>query len=277
MINIEFSRICQQFLAIIFKNCQILAVKAPERIRRIEDLLGQHEFLDLATLARDLNASESTIRRDLDQLAAKGVLTRTHGGAMAVEHKTDELNFVVRDTRQADEKDVIGRATAAFVENGMSVIIDGGTTTYHVAKHLGGKRIQIITNSLPVADQFSNSSVAEIIMCGGFIFPRIGVLLGPLAEEMFSKIHADVAIMSAGGITAEGITNSNNLIVAVQQKMMAAASRVILCLDHTKFNRRAISFAAPLEKIHTVVTDKGTPRDQIAMLQKHRIEVIVAR
>jgi len=252
-------------------------VKAPERFRRIQDLLGQHEFLDLATLAHDLKASESTIRRDLDQLAAKGALKRTHGGAMAVEHKTDELNFVVRDTRQADEKDLIGRATAALVENGMSVIIDGGTTTYHVAKHLGGKRIQVITNSLPVANQFSNSSMVETIMCGGFIFPRIGVLLGPLAEESFSKLHADVAIMSAGGITSEGITNSNNLIVAVQQKMMAAASRVILCLDHTKFGRHALSFAAPLEKIHTVITDKDTPRDQIAMLQKQRIEVIVAR
>lgn len=277
MINNDFSIICQQLLANIFDKCQIYSVKAPERFRRIAELLGQHEFLDLATLTRDLQASESTIRRDLDQLAAKGVLTRTHGGAMAVEHKTDELNFVVRDTRQAEEKDMIGRAAAALVENGMSVIIDGGTTTYHVAKYLGNKRIQIITNSLPVANQFSNSSMVETIMCGGFIFPRIGVLLGPMAEETFSKLHADVAIMSAGGLTAEGITNSNNLIVAVQQKMMTAASRVVLCLDHTKFGRRALSFAAPLDKIHTVITDKGTSRDQIAMLQKLRVEVIVAR
>lgn len=277
MINNDFSRICQQLLAIIFAKCQICSVKAPERFRRIAELLGQHEFLDLATLTRDLQASESTIRRDLDQLAAKGILTRTHGGAMAVEHKTDELNFVVRDTRQAEEKDMIGRAAAALVENGMSVLIDGGTTTYHVAKHLGNKRIQIITNSLPVANLFSNSSMVETIMCGGFIFPRIGVLLGPLAEETLSKLHADVAIMSAGGLTTEGITNSNNLIVAVQQKMMTAASRVVLCLDHTKFGRRALSFAAPLDKIHTVITDKDTPRDQIAMLQKQRIEVIVAR
>jgi DeoR/GlpR family transcriptional regulator of sugar metabolism len=265
------------FLANIFEPCQIQGVKSPERLRRIEELLGQHEFLDLATLTRDLKASESTIRRDLDQLAAKGILTRTHGGAMASEHKTDELNFVVRDTRQADEKDAIGRAAAALIEGGMTVIIDGGTTTFHVAKHLSGKRLQIITNSLPVANVFSNSSVAETIVSGGFIFPRLGVLLGPSAEETFSKMHADVAIMSAGGLTAEGITNSNNLIVAVQQKMMTAASRVILCLDHTKFGRRALSFAAPLEKIHTVITDKDTPRDQIAMLQKQRIEVIVAR
>jgi len=203
-------------------------VKAPERLRRIEDLLGQHDFVDLATLARDLKASESTVRRDLDQLAAKGLLKRTHGGAMAIEYKSDELNFVARDTRQADEKELIARTAAGLVQDGMSVIIDGGTTTYHVAKQLSGKRIQVITNSLPVASLFGNSSAIETIVCGGFIFPRLGVLLGPLAEETLSKVHADIAIMSAGGLTDEGITNSNNLIVAIQQRMMAAAARVVL-------------------------------------------------
>ena len=252
-------------------------MKAPERFRRIEELLGQHDFVDLATLARDLQASESTVRRDLDQLAAKGLLKRTHGGAMAIEHKTDELNFVARDTRQADEKELIARTAAGLVQDGMSVIIDGGTTTYHVAKQLTSKRIQVITNSLPVANLFSNSSTIETIVCGGFIFPRLGVLLGPLAEEIFSKVHADIAIMSAGGLTDEGITNSNNLIVAIQQKMMVAASRVLLCLDHTKFGRRALSFCAPLEKIHTLVTDKSAPRDQIALLEKRGVEVLVAR
>ncbi|MBI5395453.1 MAG: DeoR/GlpR transcriptional regulator [Verrucomicrobia bacterium] len=252
-------------------------MKAPERQRRIEALLGQHEFADLATLARELQASESTVRRDLDQLAAKGVLKRTHGGAMTVEHKTEELNFLVRDTRQADEKDLIGRAAAALVQDGMAVIVDGGTTTYHVAKHLGGKRIQVVTNSLPAANLFINSSSVETIVTGGFIYPRLGVLLGPVAEECLSTVHADIAIMSCGGVTPEGFTNSNNLIVAVQLKMMAVASRVVLCIDHTKFGRRALSPFAPLEKVHTVITDKATSRSQIAMLQKHGVEVIVAK
>lgn len=252
-------------------------MKSPARLRRIGELLGQHEFVDLATLARELDASESTVRRDLDQLEAKGVLKRTHGGAMAVEHQTEEYNFLVRDTRQADEKDLIGRVAAGLVHDGMAVIIDGGTTTYHVAKHLGGKRVQVITNSLPVANLFSNSSMVETIVTGGFIYPRLGVLLGPVAEESLAKIHADVAIMSAGGITADGITNSNNLIVAVQNKMMAAASRVVLCIDHSKFGRRALSFCSSLDKIHTVVTDNTTSRTQLMLLKKSGIEVLVAR
>lgn len=252
-------------------------MKAPERLRRIEGLIGQHEFLDLAALARELNASESTVRRDLDQLDAKGVLKRTHGGAMAVEHKAVEPSFLMRDTRQPGEKDLIGRAAAALVQDGMAIIIDGGTTAYHVVKHLGGKRIQVITNSLPVANLLSNSSNFETIITGGFIYPRLGMLLGPLAEESLAKVHVDIAFMSGGGITAEGVTNSNNLIVAAQLKMMAAASRVVFCLDHTKFGRHALSFCAPLDEVHTVITDKATPRSQVAMLQKHGIEVIVAK
>jgi DeoR/GlpR family transcriptional regulator of sugar metabolism len=252
-------------------------VKAPERLRRIQDLIGQQEFVDLATLARELKASESTVRRDLDQLAAKGVLKRTHGGAMAVEHKVEESSFLARGTRQAGEKELIGRAAAALAQDGMAVIIDGGTTTFHAARHLAGKRIQVITNSLPVANLFSNSSLAETIVTGGFIYPRLGMLLGPVTEESLSRTHADLAIMSAGGITADGFTNSNDLIVAAQLKMIAAADRVVLCLDHTKFGRRAMSFCAPLNKLDTVITDAATPRSQLTMLQKAGIEVIVAK
>jgi len=196
---------------------------------------------------------------------------------MVVEHRTEELNFLVRDTQQADEKDQIGRAAAALVRDGMAVIVDGGTTTYHVAKHLGGKRIQVITNSLPVANLFINSSSVETIVTGGFIYPRLGVLLGPVAEESLAKVHADLAIMSCGGVTPDGFTNSNNLIVAVQLKMMAVASRAVLCIDHTKFGRRALSPFAPLAKAHTVITDPATSRSHLAMLRKHGVEVIVAR
>ncbi len=103
------------------------------------------------------------------------------------------------------------------------------------------------------------------------------MLLGPVTEGSLSKTNADLAIMSSGGITAEGFTNSNELIVAAQLKMMAAADRVVLCLDHTKFGRRAMSFCAPLNKLDTVIADAATPRSRVAMLQKQGGEVIVAK
>lgn len=108
------------------------------------------------------------------------------------------------------------------------------------------------------------------------IYPRIGVLVGPLAVEAFSRMHADVAIMSSGGITLEGVTNSHALLIDIQRAMIAAAGRVILCLDHTKFGRRSVSFLCPLADIDTVVTDAGAPAGLVSELRERGLEVVVA-
>jgi DeoR/GlpR family transcriptional regulator of sugar metabolism len=108
------------------------------------------------------------------------------------------------------------------------------------------------------------------------IYPRLGVLVGPLAVEAFSKIHADVAIMSAGGITTEGVTNSHGLLIEIQRAMIHAAQRVIFCIDHTKFGRKSISPMCDLEVIDTIVTDSDAPGDLVAALRARDIEVVVA-
>jgi DeoR/GlpR family transcriptional regulator of sugar metabolism len=109
------------------------------------------------------------------------------------------------------------------------------------------------------------------------IYPRIGVLVGPLAVEAFSRMHADVAIMGSGGITLEGVTNSHGLLIEIQRAMIAAVGKVILCLDHTKFGRKAVSFLCPLEDIDVVVTDAEAPADLLEALRGRGIEVVVAR
>ena len=121
------------------------------------------------------------------------------------------------------------------------MIIDSGTTAYHVAKHLGGKASHVITNSLPVANHFGSDNSVEVLVTGGVIYPRLGVLVGPLAVESLSGMHADVAVMSAGGITLDGITNSHALLIDIQRAMLKSAQRIIFCLDHTKFSRRSVS------------------------------------
>jgi DeoR/GlpR family transcriptional regulator of sugar metabolism len=116
----------------------------------------------------------------------------------------------------------------------------------------------------------------ELVLSGGVIYPRLGVLVGPLAVEAFSKIHADVAVMSSGGITMDGITNSHGLLIDIQLAMMRAAAKVIFCLDHTKFGRRSVSPLCDLTKVHTIVTDSGAPLDLISQLRSKGIEVVVA-
>jgi DeoR family transcriptional regulator, fructose operon transcriptional repressor len=156
------------------------------------------------------------------------------------------------------------------------VIIDAGTTIYHVARYLEGKTPQIITNSLPVANLFASANRLEVVVSGGVIYPRLGVLVGPLAVEAFSKIHADVAIMSAGRYYAGGVTNSHGLLIDIQRMMLEGAQRVIFCLDHTKFGRRSVTHLCDLQPLDVVVTDAGAPLDLVADLRERNIEVIIA-
>ncbi len=250
---------------------------AAERKHRLETYLQEVEFASLEDLAKHVEASVSTVRRDLTVLEVAGGLKRTHGGARVVAPKTDEFIFSARDTHQLSEKEAIGKACAELIRPNQSVIIDAGTTAYHVARHLEGKSPQIVTNSLPVANLFAAAGRVELLLSGGVIYPRLGVLVGPLAVEAFSKIHADVAVMSAGGITLEGLTNSHGLLIDIQLAMIRAAAKVIMCLDHTKFGRRSVTPLCDLEPIDTIVTDSAAPAELVEQLRTKGIEVIVAQ
>lgn len=251
-------------------------MQSEERQKRIEEYLLKAEFASLDELSEKVDASVSTVRRDLGVLEEKGSVRRTHGGARVINPKSDEFMFSARETHQLAEKEAMGRACAALIQNNQTVILDAGTTVYHVAKHLELKSPQIITNSLPIANLFSGANKAEVVVTGGVIYPRLGVLVGPLAVEAFGKIRADVAVMSAGGISLDGVSNSHGLLIDIQKAMIHAARKIIFCLDHTKLGRQSISFLCPLETIDTIVTDHGAPAELVQELRKQKIEVIVA-
>jgi len=250
---------------------------AEERRHRIEAHLQSVEFASLEELSQHVGVSISTVRRDLTTLEAGGSLKRTHGGARILNPKTDEYIFSARDTHQLGEKEAIGKACAALIQPNQSVIIDAGTTCYHVARHLEDKPLQIVTNSLPVANLFAAASRVELVSSGGVIYPRLGVLVGPLAVETFSKkIHADVAVMGGGGITLDGITNSHGLLIDIQLAMIRAVHKVIFCLDHTKFGRQSVLQLCGLDNVDIVVTDSQAPLDLVEQLRVKGIEVVVA-
>jgi DeoR/GlpR family transcriptional regulator of sugar metabolism len=249
---------------------------ADERKHRIEAYLQRVEFASLEELSQHVEASISTVRRDLSVLEAGGSLRRTHGGARIVAPKTDEFAFSARDSHQLAEKEAIGQACAALLGVNQSVILDAGTTIFHVARHLEEKAPQIVTNSLPVANLFASANRVEVILAGGVIYPRLGVLVGPMTVEAFSKMRADVAIMSAGGITLEGITNSHALLIDIQRAMLKTAQKVIFCLDHTKFGRQSVSPLCGLDQVDAVVTDSQAPAELVAGLRERGLEVVVA-
>ncbi|HIG28262.1 MAG TPA: DeoR/GlpR transcriptional regulator [Verrucomicrobiales bacterium] len=253
-------------------------MQAEERQNRISDYLNKVEYASLEELAKHVDVSVSTVRRDLDLLEAGGTVRRTHGGARITEPDSDEFIFSHRDTHQLEEKEAMGRLCSEIVEPGQSIIMDAGTTVFHAARHLDvHKKPQIITNSLPIANHFASSNLVEVVVSGGVVYPRLGVLVGPAAVRAMEEMHADIAIMSAAGITSEGITNSHGLLIDIQHAMIRAAGKVVFCIDHTKFNRKSLNRLCGLDEVHTLITDAQAPAKLIAQIKQAGVNVQVAK
>jgi DeoR/GlpR family transcriptional regulator of sugar metabolism len=251
-------------------------MKAAGRQLRIREMLAQREYLDLAALCRDLEASESSVRRDLVALENEGVLKRVYGGAMAVETRGHDLDFDFQSARMAEEKKRIGALAAGLIEDGQTVILDGGSTVAAVARALHNHSLHVVTNSLAIADIFQRSREIEVTLTGGYLYPRLRVMLGPLCEQMLGGVSADVLVMGVGGVTAAGFGNNNALVVNHQRKMIEAARLVILVADHTKFGRGAMIPVAPLDVADTVVSDAALAPEYLELLRSVGAQVLLA-
>lgn len=239
---------------------------AETRRRHLLELVQRHGFATLEELVKALGVSESTIRRDLEALDQAGEVQRTHGGAVCVGEVRAMPAFDDRATDMASEKRAIGQVTAALVADGETVLLDGGTTTLEVARALAGRPIQVVTNSLPIANLLAASKETDLILIGGYVYPRTGVALGPLSVATMQGIRVRRAVMGAGGIVADGVFNSNSLLVESERQMMRCAQEVLVVADHSKFGRLALTRLCGLDEIQGLVVDSGLSDEHRAML-----------
>src|SRR5215216_5334140 len=190
-----------------------------ERQARLKDLLARKGMSDLDSLSSELRVSQSTIRRDVELLEKSGLVRRTHGGVVWVgdDERSAGSNgarpyaFDQRMDYQAGAKRHIARAAATLVRPGQTVLVDGGTTTFYLAQQLLGQPLQLVTNSLPIANLFLNDDHVELILTGGLMYPRYGVLLGPTAEHTLSTIHTKTLFLSVAGVHNGAMYNQNLL------------------------------------------------------------------
>lgn len=247
-----------------------------ERRQKVLELVNERGFVALADLARTLNTSESTIRRDLDYWDQHGLIKRTHGGAMFRDDAQGMPALEERTSREIEEKKQIAQTAAGRIQNGESVLIDGGTTTLELARLLVGRPLQIVTNSLPIANLFASSRETDLVILGGYVYPRTGVALGPLTIRMLEDIHVHQAIMGVGGITADGLFNSNGLLVETERAMMRSADELVVLADHTKIGKKALAFLCALAEVDTLIVDRAINAKQRAILETSAVRLIVA-
>jgi DeoR family fructose operon transcriptional repressor len=252
-------------------------MKAAERQLRIRQMFESRDFVDSESLCRELDASESSVRRDLDILEQEGLLRRVYGGAVSVQSPLNRaFDYAAESVRLSDEKGRIAKLTAGLIEDGQTVILDGGSTVAAVARELASKSLHIVTNSLPIAEGLESLRNIELTLTGGYLDPRLRVMLGPFCEQMLSAIRADAVIMGIGGVTETGFTNNNTLVVGSEQKMIEVAGRLIIVADHTKFGRGGMIPVAPLTAAHIVVSDTGLAPEHVAILRDNGVEVLLA-
>jgi len=249
---------------------------AETRRQRLLELVTRQGYATLDVLCRVLGVSESTIRRDLEVLDLAGSIKRTHGGAVYTGEVRSMPAFDERTGTAAMEKRAIGLAAAALLEDGDTVLLDGGTTTLEVARALVGRRVQVVTNSLPIAQLLASSQQTDLILIGGYVYPRTGVALGPLAVATMQTIRVRTAILGAGGIVPEGIYNSNSLLVETERQMMLCGQEIMIVADHTKFGRLALARLCGLDEVDQVVVDSGLSDENRAMVEHAGVSIHVA-
>jgi DeoR/GlpR family transcriptional regulator of sugar metabolism len=249
---------------------------AEERRSRLLEMVRQRGFASLPDLAGELAVSESTVRRDLDFLEKSGEAKKTYGGVFYTGPSPKLPHFDMRQAAHWEEKRLIGRRAAELIEDGDAILLDGGSTTYELAQCLLGRPLQVVTNSLPVANLFASSDAADLVIIGGDIHPRTGVMLGPYANEMLSKINVRRAVISVAGINERGYYNSGRLLVETERAMMQAADEVIVVADSTKFGHSSVAHLCDLGAVQTHVVDHKISEDWRSRLSAAGVKVLVA-
>lgn len=249
---------------------------ADERRGRLLELVRVRGFSSLPDLANELAVSESTIRRDLDQLEDSGTAKRTHGGVFYTGPSPKFRHFDQIQSRNWTKKKEIAQAASQLIEEGDTVLLDGGSTTYELAQLLVGRSLQIVTNSLPVANLFSSSDSADLVVIGGQVHTRTGVAIGPYANHMLEELNCRRAVLSVAGVHDQGFYNSNLLLVETEQAMMRSADQVIIVADSTKFGHKSLARLCELNEIHTLVVDRDISEDWRSKLIAKQIDLHVA-
>jgi DeoR family fructose operon transcriptional repressor len=230
-----------------------------ERQRRILDQLRDRGKVTVEGLAADFSVSAPTVRADLASLEARSLLRRTHGGALAVTTSLYEPTYAERAVSQSEEKRRIGRAAAALVQPGETVIIDAGTTTHEVGLALaaaGKKDITVITNNLPTAVALMDTPEITVIVVGGQAQARRRATLGPLATEFLQPMRADRLFLGVSGVhLTAGFTAIDFDAVQVKRAMIAHAATVVAVADETKIGQAVFAHVAPLSAASLLITD----------------------
>jgi DeoR/GlpR family transcriptional regulator of sugar metabolism len=245
------------------------------RVQRRQEILHavRGGTAHVAELATAFGVSEMTVRRDLRALEHEGKLTRVHGGAVV----SAEPSFAEVVVERLEAKNRIGAAAAALVEDGQTIMLDIGTTTLQLARHLRGRQVTVITTNLAAYEELLPEASVELVLLGGIVRRNYRSLVGVLAEDALRQLRADVAFLGASGVEEDlAVVDTTMVEVPIKRAMIAAAARVVLLADAAKFAMSGSVRVCAAGAIDHVVTDAAIPPEALAAIADAGIGVTIA-
>lgn len=255
------------------------ALLAEPRRRKIFEWLQEEGSARVRDLSEAFAVSEATIRQDLDRLSTDGLVARDHGGAYlkSVPHQVQTMSL--QHLANLDKKRRIGRAAAALVEDHETIILDAGSTTTELARHLTHRKdLTIITPGLNIALMLGGIQSFAVHMPGGqFKAPTLSVS-GEKSAEYFNKIFAGKLFLATAGVSLDvGLTYPSFADLPIKRAMIKAAKDVFLVADSTKMNNNSFTMLGGLDLVNTFVTDDGLSDKDARAFEKAGVRIIIAR
>lgn len=247
-----------------------------ERKQEILRLLRDKDKVEVEELTELFGVSKVTVRTDLDALEAKGLLIRTHGGAMAPEQQSWIRRFTNTITEHTDEKGRIAKAAASLIKDGDALIIDNGSTTVHLSKYLSGKHLTVATGSLLVINEIMNDDSIELMILGGMLRHYSMGVIGPMTRLCLDQFHADWLFLGASAFSMEkGVFCTNIVEAETKQLMIKSSSQVCFLADSSKLDARLFGKICDWNSIDYFITDAISDKNK-AYLESLGVKVILA-
>lgn len=253
------------------------SLRTEERRSAILELLERQSAVQVEELSRQFEVSLVTIRKDLTDLESRGLLRRTHGGAIPAHKSLWNPSFREKLHLHDAPKDAIARAALDQIEDGDTLILDAGSTTLQLARKLRGRfqSLFVLTNSMPIALELSDTPF-EVLVLGGQMRHHSMALIGPASAFVLEAYHADKAFIGATGVSlAQGYTTPNPFEAQTKSAMVRASDRVFALVDSSKLGRATLASFAPLEDVELLITDGQAPREFLRGLEERGLGFVL--
>lgn len=252
-----------------------------ERRHLILSLLRQYQFLTIHDLAARLHASLATVRRDLTKLADEKLIVRVRGGAQLASQTAAlpgsapaEVPFDRRKEMQLERKRRIAQKAVSMCRDGQTIIIDGGTTTYHMAEFLLPRRLDILTNSFAIAELLVGKSPSRVVVARGEVFGDSKLILDPFESDVFRDYSASIVFMGVNGIGPHGLTNTDSALIRIERAMIERADKLVILADSSKFNRGGNLVLCGFDRVHAIITDAEVSEEAREMVTGAGVELV---